>query len=29
MLLRRDPDREATAQILREAVARTDASQPD
>jgi diadenosine tetraphosphate (Ap4A) HIT family hydrolase len=29
MLLRRDPDREATAQILREAVARTDASQSD
>jgi histidine triad (HIT) family protein len=29
MLLRRDPDREATAQILREAVARIDASQPD
>ncbi|GFG75090.1 HIT family protein [Mycobacterium botniense] len=29
MLLRHDPDREATAQILREALARTDASQPD
>ncbi|MCW2660240.1 MAG: family hydrolase [Mycobacterium sp.] len=29
MLLRRDPDREATAQILREAVVRTDASQSD
>ena len=29
MLLRRDPDRDATAQILREAVARIDASQPD
>ena len=29
MLLRRDPDREATAHILREAVARTDASQSD
>ena len=27
MLLRRDPDREATAQILREALARIDASQ--
>ena len=27
MLLRRDPDREATARILREAVARIDASQ--
>ncbi|MCV7053410.1 HIT family protein [Mycobacterium heidelbergense] len=27
MLLRRDPDREATAQILREAVARIDAAQ--
>ncbi|MCV7103069.1 HIT family protein [Mycobacterium palustre] len=27
LLLRRDPDREATAQILREAVARIDASQ--
>jgi histidine triad (HIT) family protein len=29
MLLRRDPDRESTAQILREAVARIDASQSD
>ncbi|OBI81442.1 HIT family protein [Mycobacterium sp. 1245805.9] len=29
MLLRRDPDREATALILREAVARIDASQTD
>ncbi|HYB81497.1 MAG TPA: HIT family protein [Mycobacterium sp.] len=29
MLLRRDPDREATGRILREAVARIDASQPD
>lgn len=29
MLLRRDPDREATARILREAVARIDASQTD
>jgi histidine triad (HIT) family protein len=29
MLLRRDPDREATAQILREAVSRIDGSQPD
>ena len=27
MLLRRDPDREATGRILREALARTDASQ--
>jgi len=29
MLVRRDPDREATAQILREALARIDASQQD
>ncbi len=29
MLLRRDPDREATAQILREALARIDASPSD
>jgi histidine triad (HIT) family protein len=29
MLLRRDPDREATARILREALARIDASQSD
>ncbi len=29
MLLRRDPDRDATAEILREAVARIDASQSD
>ena len=29
MLVRRDPDREATAQILRDAVARIDASQQD
>ena len=29
ILLRRDPDREATGRILREAVARIDASQPD
>jgi diadenosine tetraphosphate (Ap4A) HIT family hydrolase len=29
MLLRRDPDRETTGQILREAVARIDASQSD
>ena len=29
MLLRRDPDREATAQILREAVSRLNGSQPD
>ncbi|OBI52629.1 HIT family protein [Mycobacterium sp. E787] len=29
MLVRRDPDREATARILREAVARIDASQQD
>ncbi len=29
MLVRRDPDREATAGILREAVARIDASQQD
>ena len=29
MLLRRDPDRDATAQILREALARIDASQSD
>ncbi|MFZ1177264.1 MAG: HIT family protein [Mycobacterium sp.] len=29
MLLRRDPDREATGQILREALARIDASQSD
>lgn len=29
MLVRRDPDREATAQILRDALARTDASQQD
>jgi histidine triad (HIT) family protein len=29
MLLRRDPDRETTGQILREALARIDASQPD
>ncbi|ORW92008.1 HIT family hydrolase [Mycobacterium sp. IEC1808] len=29
MLLRRDPDREATARILREAMARIDASQTD
>jgi histidine triad (HIT) family protein len=29
MLLRRDPDREATGRILRDAVARIDASQPD
>ena len=29
MLLRRDPDREATARILRAALARIDASQPD
>lgn len=29
MLLRRDPDRDATGQILRTALARIDASQPD
>jgi histidine triad (HIT) family protein len=29
MLLRRDPDRDATGQILRNALARIDASQPD
>ncbi|MGO9381953.1 MAG: HIT family protein [Mycobacterium sp.] len=29
MLLRRDPDRETTGRILREAVARMDANQPD
>ena len=29
MLLRRDPDREATAQILRDALARIDAGQQD
>ncbi|SPM31300.1 HIT family protein [Mycobacterium terramassiliense] len=29
MLVRRDPDREATAKILRDAVARIDASQQD
>ncbi|OBI14836.1 HIT family hydrolase [Mycobacterium sp. E2327] len=29
MLLRRDPDREATARILRDAMARIDASQTD
>lgn len=29
MLLRRDPDREATAQILREAVSRLNGNQPD
>lgn len=29
MLLRRDPDRDATGQILRDALARIDASQPD
>ncbi len=29
MLLRRDPDRDATAQILQEALARIDASQSD
>ncbi|OBG33947.1 HIT family protein [Mycobacterium sp. E3198] len=29
MLVRRDPDREATAQLLRDAVARIDASQQD
>ncbi|OBF45918.1 HIT family hydrolase [Mycobacterium sp. 852002-50816_SCH5313054-b] len=29
MLVRRDPDREATAQILRDAVARIDANQQD
>jgi len=29
MLLRRDPDQEATAQILREAVSRIDGSEPD
>ncbi|MEY8015164.1 HIT family protein [Mycobacterium servetii] len=29
MLLRRDPDREATARILREALARAEASQQD
>lgn len=29
MLVRRDPDREATAQILRDAVARIEASQQD
>jgi diadenosine tetraphosphate (Ap4A) HIT family hydrolase len=29
MLVRRDPDREATAQMLRDAVARIDASQQD
>jgi len=29
MLLRRDPDREATARILRDAMARIDASQSD
>jgi histidine triad (HIT) family protein len=29
MLLRRDPDRDATAQILRDAVSRIDGSQPD
>jgi len=29
MLLRRDPDRDTTGQILRDALARIDASQPD
>jgi diadenosine tetraphosphate (Ap4A) HIT family hydrolase len=29
MLLRKDPDREATGRILREALARIDASQPE
>jgi diadenosine tetraphosphate (Ap4A) HIT family hydrolase len=29
LLLRRDPDREGTGQILREALARIDASQPE